>query len=299
MVNDPLDSVHGPIHTVVCTDTNPYGTWQTEFLEHSWVRSAMPGELIRLVGAAEDEPLPVHPTARVIRTSATNRHPDLDGDYTPINRLLSLAEWLDQHRPVGTVLIVDCDMVFRAPIERRALVGHPIGQHWWDFSWANGGSWAQVADDLSPTTIGARQSVTWPLLIHTYDLRRVIGRWIELTVAIRTATGAWESDMVALPMVLAEHGLNCDLEMLAAWMNWPDEVVGDAPVIHYCQPVLDIDDNDIWYKQAYQPWSAIGVDPSKAALSYCRDLLTMLDKFAALRRRVTRLRPVEPTGPSE
>jgi hypothetical protein len=27
--------------------------------------------------------------------------------------------------------------------------------------------------------------------------------------------------------------------------------------------------------------------------------LTMLEEFAALRRRVTRLRPVEPTGPSE
>lgn len=286
MVTDSLDSVLGPIHTVVCTDTNPYGTWQTEFLEHTWVRSAMPGELIRLVGAPDDRPLPVHPTARVIRTSATNRHPGLKGDYTPINRLLSLSEWLERDRPVGTILIVDCDMVFRAPIDRRAEAGRPIGQTWWDFDWHSGGQWAQAAASLSPGTVGRLQAVTWPMLIHTFDLRRIIGRWIDLTVALRNETGAWESDMVALPIALAEHGLTCDLDMLAAWMPWPDEVVGDAPIIHYCQPVLDRDGNRLWYKQGYEPWTGTGVDPADAALGYCGDLLRMFERFAALKRHV-------------
>ena len=65
MIDDP----HGPLYSVVCTDTNPYGTWQTEFLEHSWLRSGMPGELVRLVGTPNGEDLPRHATARVVRTA--------------------------------------------------------------------------------------------------------------------------------------------------------------------------------------------------------------------------------------
>lgn len=278
MIDDP----HGPLYSVVCTDTNPYGTWQTEFLEHSWLRSGMPGELVRLVGTPNGEDLPRHTTARVVRTAAANTHPRLEHDYTGMNRLHSLAEWLEVERPVGTVLILDCDFVFRAPLARRADPGKPIGQLWWDFGLA--GRWAEVADEISPGVSGRVQNVTWPLLIHTSDLRRIIRRWVDVTARIRKTTGAWESDMVALTIVLAEYELTCELEMLAAWMPWPDEVVGDAPIIHYCQPVLDEQGETLWYKQQYTPWQDIDADPADAALDYCGELLVMFRRFAALRR---------------
>ncbi len=285
--HDPVvDDPYGPIYSVVCTDTHPYGTWQTEFLEHTWVRAGMPGELLRLVGTPNGEDAPAHRTARVVTTSATNSHPRLDGGYRGMNRLHSLSEWLERERPVGTVLILDCDFVFRAPLDRRAEPGRPIGQDWWDHSWQ--GDWLTVAEDLSPGITPALQSVTWPLVIHTSDLRRIIDRWVELTARIRKRTDAWESDMFALPIALAEHGLTCELEMLAAWMPWPDDVVGDAPIIHYCQPVLDRAGETIWYKVHYQPWDEVEADPSEAALAYAGELLTMLDRFAALRRRAAR-----------
>jgi hypothetical protein len=278
MIDDP----HGPLFSVVCTDTNPYGTWQTELLEHSWLRAGMPGELIRLVGTPNGEKLPQHRAARVIRTGATNTHPRLDGDYTGMNRLHSLAEWLERERPVGTVLILDCDFVFRAPLVRHAEPGRPIGQLWWDFQM--GGNWAEAVDSITPGIAVRVQNVTWPLLIHTSDLRRIIGRWVEVAARLRKETGAWESDMVALTVVLAEYEITCDLEMLAAWMPWPDEVVADAPIIHYCQRVLDVGGDTLWYKQEYSPWDDIDVDPSDAALGYCSDLLVMLKRFAGLQR---------------
>ena len=278
MIDDP----HGPLFSVVCTDTNPYGAWQTELLEHSWLRAGMPGELIRLVGTPNGEELPRHRTARVIRTKATNTHPRLDGDYTGMNRLHSLAEWLDRERPVGTVLILDCDFVFRAPLVRHAEPGRPIGQLWWDFQM--GGKWAEAADSITPGIAVRVQNVTWPLLIHTSDLRRIIGRWVEVAARLRKETGAWESDMVALTVVLAEYEITCDLEMLGAWMPWPDEVVADAPIIHYCQRVLDVEGDTLWYKQEYSPWDDIDVNPSDAALGYCSELLVMLKRFAGLQR---------------
>ena len=282
MIDDP----HGPLYSVVCTDTNPYGTWQTEFLEHTWLRAHMPGELLRLVGTPKGERLPRHHTARVVRTAATNTHELLDHDYTGMNRLHSLAEWLERERPVGTVLILDCDFAFRAPLAKRATPGRPIGQLWYDFTWA--GHWGELAEEISPG-VGPVQAVTCPLVIHTSDLRRIIDRWIVVTAQIRARSGAWESDMIALPIVLAESGLVCDLEMLAAWMPWPDEVVGEAPIIHYCQPVLDRAGNTLWYKQRYTPWEPTGVTPSDIALGYCVELLAMFDRYAAIRRRADSL----------
>lgn len=278
MIDDP----HGPLYSVVCTDTNPYGTWQTEFLEHSWLRAGMEGELVRLVGTPNDEALPRHRTARVVRTSASNGHPRLTEDYTGMNRLHSLGEWLERERPVGTVLILDCDFVFRAPLVRHVEPERPVGQLWWDYH--PGGFWGDAVDRIVPGISSRVQRVTWPLLIHTSDLRRIIGRWTDVTARLRKETGAWESDMIALPAVLAEYGITCDLEMLAAWMPWPDDVVEGAPIVHYCQPVLDRAGETLWYKQEYDPWDDIDVDPDDAALRYCAELLVMLRRFAALRR---------------
>lgn len=278
MIDDP----HGPLYSVVCTDTNPYGTWQTEFLEHTWLRSGMPGELLRLVGTPSGEDVPKHRTARVVRTSATNSHPRLDAEYTGMNRLHSLAEWLESERPVGTVLILDCDFVFRAPLVHHAPPGRPLGQLWWDFSVEGG--WSEIANEITPGISENAQRVTWPLLIHTSDLRRIIRRWVEVTARIRNTTGAWESDMMALVLVLAEYEITCDLEMLAAWMPWPDEVVGDAPIIHYCHPVLDRDGERLWYKQQYTPWQSLDLDPEAAELRYCREFMTMFDRYVELRR---------------
>ena len=72
------------------------------------------------------------------------------------------------------------------------------------------------------------------------------------------------------------------LQIVEPHLNGPG---GDAPIIHYCQPVLDRAGETLWYKQQYTPWEPTGVTPSDAALGYCAELLTMFDRYAALRRR--------------
>ncbi|MCP4963858.1 MAG: hypothetical protein GY926_01340, partial [bacterium] len=113
------------LFTVVCTDVSPNARWQTELLEHTWARVGMPGELIHLA-AVDDHALPKHQFARVVGTkSRSNSHPRLSTGYVPMNRLLSLQAWLEDERPVGTVLLLDCDMVFRAPVHQRSSPGAP------------------------------------------------------------------------------------------------------------------------------------------------------------------------------
>ncbi|MCP4966810.1 MAG: hypothetical protein GY926_16475, partial [bacterium] len=178
-----------------------------------------------------------------------------------MNRLLSLQAWLEDERPVGTVLLLDCDMVFRAPVHQRSSPGAPLFQWWYDFQpMGLSGPWATAINDFSTIPSSDIAPITWPCLIHTSDLRSIMPRWIDLTVALREELGAWESDMVAFAAVFAERGVPAERTMLAAWLPWPDDVVGDAPIIHYCQALLDENDDQVWSKYDYAPWGPIG-DP--------------------------------------
>lgn len=134
---------------------------------------------------------------------------------------------------------------------------------------------------------GALQGVTWPALIHTSDLSALLPRWLELTVAVRAATGLWESDMVAFVGAAAERGLRFAADAIGAFVGWPEDTVAGAPLIHYCQPVLDADGVILWTKHHYRPWEPVGADPDAAALDYCRDLLRIVGDYADLRRRVS------------
>ena len=117
------------IYTLVCTDTGEAIHWQCELLEYTWSKYRQKGELIRLVAARDDEPLPVHRHARVIRTQYTNIDPESGDEYPPYNRLYSMHEWLLTEKPVGTVLFLDPDMVFRDTLNKEVQPGRPIGQH--------------------------------------------------------------------------------------------------------------------------------------------------------------------------
>ena len=117
------------------------------------------------------------------------------------------------------------------------------------------------------------------------DLSRLMPRWIELCADFRAETGMWESDMFALVAAVAETDLRVRYETTTAWMNWPEDYVAGAPLIHYCQQVLGRDGSVMWGKQSYAPWEPLGVDPNDAELDYCRDLLHLIDDFISVRAR--------------
>lgn len=269
------------IHTVVCTDTNPYGDWQCRFQEHTWHRVSQPGELVRLLACPDGERPPATEHARVVTTAARNDHPDAPEDYAGFNRLWSLQEWLQLERPRGTVLVLDADMVFRSPIRTEVARGEIVVQEWHGIDAS--GLWPPLA----PVTRAAPDDIepfTWPMLVDCDDLAALVPRWIELTAALRRTTGMWESDMFALVAAVAEAGLAVRYETLGAWLPWPEAFVAGAPTIHYCQPVEARDGRRLWFKQDYTPWEPLGVDPNEANLDYARDLLHLLDEFVRRQR---------------
>jgi len=268
------------IYTVVCTDLNDYVNWQVELLEYSWSRINQPGKLVRLVACEDDVELPTHRHAEVYRTPSSNTQPNSDDVYVCYNRLYSLQKWLKDEKINGTILVVDCDVVFTRPINTEVVKGNPIGQHWLDYGVPD--STAKVIQQASSVDLEQLQAVTWPMLIDADDLRSLLPRWIEMTLSIRHATKAQESDMYAFLVAAKELKLSLELGNVAAFMPWPEDKVVNAPLIHYCQVVKDKNDDRIWGKWRYQPWDRIP-RAAEARLDYCRDLLKMLDDFACLK----------------
>ena len=250
------------IYTVVCTDVNEYVDWQVELLEYSWKRARQPGKLLRLVTASTDAALPNHDYAEVIRIAEPS---DRAGGYLAFERLFMLQDWLSTERPDGAVLILDPDCVFRAAIEREVEPGAPLAQHWVDYRPAH------------PT-----QAATWPALIHTEDLKLLLPKWIAFTRAIYQATKRWESDMVAFVSAAASLNLHFTLGAVGAFVGWPDEQVGEAPIVHYCQDVRAADGRKLWSKREYEPWEHVE-EGETAKHSYCVDLIAILNEFADLR----------------
>ena len=268
------------IYTVVCTDINDYVNWQVELLEYSWSRIHQPGKLIRLVACDEHESLPVHRHAEVYRTKFTNQHPTSGDVYNCYNRLYSLQQWLDEYDIQGTILMVDCDVVFRSPIKTTVTPGKPLAQHWLDYGICD--QFRSALIKMPDVEMDSLQPITWPLLIDANDLRAMLPRWISATIEIREETKRQESDMFGFLISAHENKLEFQQGTTTAFMPWPDEKVKEAPLIHYCQQVKDINGDRLWGKWRYKPWQQIS-NPQSAQLEYCRDLLELLNEFARIK----------------
>ena len=277
------------IYIVLCTNVNDYINWQCELLEYSWRRANQPGSLIRLVTCPKGTALPEHRHARVVRIGPPRKQ---TRRYIPYERLFALQDWLRLERPEGSVLVLDPDCVFRRPIETEVEPGAPRAQHWVDFEttgltwtykrwrWSRPRNVVAKLYDLDP---GHLQPATWPALLHTRDLQRILPAWIEATRVIRAATGRWASDMLGFVIAAAELELRFSLDAIGAFVKWPEELVGQAPIVHYCQNVLATDGALLWNKWRYQPWETVA-GSDRVYHTYCRDLLAILNEYAALRR---------------
>ncbi|MCP5070211.1 MAG: hypothetical protein GY946_26890, partial [bacterium] len=178
------------IYTVFSTTDNPYMQWQSELLEYSWKKVGQPGELIRLISTDDPGSIPQHKHARSVATRQWQFHPQTGDDYAPYNKPSSLLEWFYRERPYGTILLLDPDCVFRAPVEREVVPGRPVGQHWVDFHVTEGppfGLGGQF-EKLRPYFVDDEPKadpVMIPNLLHTLDFQRIGLRWLELTGAVR------------------------------------------------------------------------------------------------------------------
>lgn len=279
-------------YTVFSTNDTPYMQWQSDLLEYSWKKVEQEGVLVRLVATNTPDSLPPQKYAHCVSARLWDVHPET-GDFYPIyNKPASLLEWLFRDRPEGTVLLLDPDCVFRKPVTRRVAPGYPASQKWIglttehpnkDRPFGFGEGFSFLNDHCAKVDLGT-EAIMIPTLIHTSDLRKVCARWLQLCGIIRQnyrdseGSQAWESDMFAYVAACAEYGLHHDPASLGICTNWQPDDCPDAPIIHYCQPILAKDGEEIFFKQTYKPWERI--DASKEAeQDYGHDLVATINAF--------------------
>ena len=278
------------LYTLFSTTASPYMNWQSELLEYSWQEVGQYGELVRLIATDDPQTAPQHTRMPTVITRPWGIHPQTGDNYPIYNKPASLLEWLTTENPHGTVLLIDPDCVFRAPVKREVLPGAPVSQDWIDYypqatyHSPHAGPPFELIRRYCPKNWELVKGVMIPTLIHTDDLKRIASRWLEMTSVIRqevrNAHGdpLWESDMYAYLIVAAEAGLVHQQASLGICTNWSPERVVNTPLIHYCQPILSPDGQELWAKGTYRPWQR-SRDPQRAQHDYGRDLLYMLNRF--------------------
>jgi len=276
-------------YTVFSTNLSPRMQWQADLLEFSWKRVGQDGELIRLVVTSDPNNLPAQKHARCVATTPWDA--DLEnGEADPIcNKPASLLEWVYRDKPEGTVLLLDPDCIFRAPVTKRAAPGFPAAQNWVDLKLGE-------PSPESPFGMGARFSflnehcartdlsiapVRAPTLIHTSDLRRIAARWFELCRVIRNSDRDEAShpgragNMFAYLVACAEYGLQHEPVSLGTCADGNAADVPDAPIVHYRQPIFGKDGKTIFDKHTYQPWSRVD---TAVEFERDRDIVTLINE---------------------
>jgi hypothetical protein len=194
------------ITTVVSIDPSPYMEWQVRLLEESWRDVRQPGDL-QIVSE-------VHPAAETMR-------------YSPLNKPYAMTRLGDTHE---SVLIVDPDCIFQAPVLERAKRWRPVAHRYTYLSEAPAAMQAGI-----------------PILIHRSDLDRVAPMWLSEALVRRLhSPGEWIAEMYAYNRAAIRAGLSHDLRM---WAAHPPVLDGaEYPIAHLCY------EWDGWGKGRYQPW---------------------------------------------
>ncbi len=279
-------------YTVFSTDMSPKMQWQSDLLEYSWKKVDQEGVLIRLIATDDPANLPAQQYAHCVATTPWNVHPDTGDSYPIYNKPASLLEWVFREGPEGTVLILDPDCVFRAPVTRRVSPGSPISQRWVDFRIGRPsarspfglGEGFSFLKDHCTRVDKAVAAVMIPTLIHTSDLRKLCARWLQLCGVVRDnychAEGekVWEADMFAYLAACAEYGIDHETASLGICTNWNPADVPDAPIIHYCQPILSTDGGEIFYKHTYKPWAFVDTN-AEPRQAYGRDMIALVNDY--------------------
>jgi hypothetical protein len=288
------------IHTIYSMSNSPYQDWQADLLDWSFVRSGQPGSLIRLCSADSHFPERPHSRSTVGETLLTPNYAQFDWPYCrfwrfniPIFPFRRKIEWPVMNKPGAlkylfenrvfddedTLIFLDPDMVFAKPWIPRLDRGNVCGQKWFGYT-RSYCEQSSIHPEFCPET--QDECIMYPYAIRAGDLKGVLTDIEHFSrEGYKKATrdnvgGSWMSDMPAFQTAMTKHGLVMQPhENVGLCNNWENNDDPDAPILHYCQPMLDDQGNQFWRKWDYVPWE-MPPCPSLATNRVDREVLHML-----------------------
>lgn len=262
-------------HVLFSVDGSLYQRWQAELLAYSHRRVGQRGTLTRLWSS---DARPSSFSGSTFRAAPWSPHPITGDDYAPYNKPSAVLQWLTVTPPADqTVLLVDPDFVFVAPIEVEVSRGEPIGQ---PLSYLRPNALAPLVARHCRRR-AALQGVGVPILIHRDDLRELAAPWLKKTEAIRDdrrsrELAGWVAEMWGYAFAAAELGLHHEARELARFST---EDRADLPLVHYCYAVTDAAGEWRWDKRTYHPWKRQGEAPCSAPRAAAA-MIALLDACA-------------------
>jgi len=283
------------IITVFVTTDSARDHWRAELLEHSWTKSGQAGELVRLVACPASAPLPMHGTARVVRTLPYDPHPYLPDHFPGYNLPAALLEWLVTEPVDASLLLLDLDCVLLQPFLEQVAPGgaavsaavSALGNRW--PQWPEGQGPFGLADDYLKLQEYCANGdlkpprVQFPVLIHSADLRKMAARWLEWTGLIRSAVRLVpgpvpDAHKVAYTLAAAEYRIAHRSQKLAAVTS---ERKAGAAVLDYSLPVESAQGKIVFDPETYSAWSRPNVTQARAGAG--REFLAYLDGYISQR----------------
>lgn len=251
------------IRTVISVDDSVYLLWQAQLLEHSHTKVSQPGPLTRLVATNEPHNVRSIEGYETVATPLYCPHPETGDHYPPYNKPGSLNDWLSRTKiPDDTILLIDPDCVFIAPLTTEVEPGRPIGE---TISYMNpaGEDGALVIKRHCRKHKQRVQPIGIPVLIAPSDLRSLAPRWYEATCQIRDDTSAcaavgWTSEMWGYVIAAAELGLRHEMQSNSCVQF---DAHTDRPILNYCYETENAAKTWRWSKREYQAWTPLAPAP--------------------------------------
>jgi hypothetical protein len=259
---------------------SPYQEWQADLLDYSFQKVNQPGTLIRLCSEDAKYPDRERPDSKVGLTIYTPNYSRLtpELDWPIMNKVGALAYLFKEHsfHDEDTLIFLDPDMIFIKSWDPEVKMGSACGQKWKGYGIAYCQK-TSVEPELCPA--GDDDCLMYPFAIKAGDMKMMVEDIVYFSTQGYMKCNDWMADMSAFVIAMVKHKIATEtVENIGLCSNWDNSNDEEAPIMHYCQPIRDRSNKEIWGKWVYRPWE-VPPNCSQATNKVDRELLKMLREY--------------------
>lgn len=267
-------------YVIYSISNSPYQEWQAELLDYSFRKVKQPGTLIRLCSEDAKYPNRDIPISNAGLTISTPNYSQLtpEIDWPIMNKVGSLKYLFNENyfRDFDTLIFLDPDMIFIKPWDPEVTTGTACGQKWKGYARAYCQK-TSIQPDLCPEN--ENDCLMYPFAIKAGDMKVMVEDIEYFSTQGYLKCSDWMADMSAFVIAMVKNGITMKtIDNIGLCNNWDNRNDEDAPIMHYCKPILDKVNREIWGKWAYKPWE-IPPDHTLATNQVDRELLKILQEY--------------------
>jgi len=229
---------------------SPDQEWQGDLLDYTFKKVSQPGKLIRI--CSEDFRFPKRKISlsKVGKTITTPSFSKMSNDkhWPVMNKPGSLKYFFNNYEfnDNDILIFLDPDMIFIKPWVPKVKIGHVYGQRWKGYS-KKYCEETSIQPNLCPDN--NESCLMFPFAILAEDMKKIVNDIENFARKGYEKKKTWMADMSAFQIAMEKHNLICHAEEnIGLCNNWNNNNDESAPIMHYCQPIFNINKQKIWYK---------------------------------------------------